>query len=77
MLINEKINFILYYFRTTTALVEKYGTYTALNGQIRTVYAPYFTVIQVGVLRPFVMKIQHAYDRIRHKYGIVYGVVLR
>jgi hypothetical protein len=38
--------------------------------QIRAVYAPYFTVIQAGVLRPFVM-------RIRHKYGVVYGAVLR
>ncbi len=57
-------------------LIEKYGTYTAVNDQIRTVYAPYFTVIQVGVLRPFLMRVRHAYDRIRHKYGVVYGVVL-
>jgi hypothetical protein len=28
--------------KATMALVEKYGTYTAVNGHIRAVYAPYF-----------------------------------
>jgi len=34
----------------TPTLVKKYGTYTAVNSQIRVVYAPYFTVNQTGVL---------------------------
>jgi hypothetical protein len=41
-------------FNVLHTLVEKYGTYTAVNGQIQAVYAPYFIVIQAGVLRPFV-----------------------
>jgi hypothetical protein len=39
----------------------KYGVFTVVNGQIRAVYMPYFTVIQVDVLRPY-------------SYRIVYGV---
>jgi hypothetical protein len=57
--------------------VEKYGTYTAANGQIRAVYSSYFTVIQAGVLRPYSIRIRHAYERIRHKYGVAYAAVLR
>jgi hypothetical protein len=32
-----------------------------------------FTVIQAGVLQPFVMRIRHAHDCIRHKHDITYG----
>jgi hypothetical protein len=56
--------------------IEKYDTYTAVNGQIWAIYAPYFIIIQVGVLRPYVMRVWHTYDRIRHKYGVVRGAVL-
>ncbi len=28
--------------KNTISLVEKYGTYTTVNGHIRAVYAPYF-----------------------------------
>jgi hypothetical protein len=69
----NKLNF----YQNVNDLVEKYGTYTAVNGQIRTVYALYFTVIQVGVLRPFVIRIRYAYNHIRPKYGVVYDPVLR
>jgi hypothetical protein len=40
---DEKLNKIVSecYTRLTRALVEQYGTYTAVNGQIRAVYPPY------------------------------------
>jgi len=44
-------------------LVEQYGTHTAVNAQIRTVSALYFTVIQVGVLRPYFYRNTIVYDR--------------
>jgi len=56
--------------------IEKYDTYTAVNGQIWAIYAPHFIIIQVGVLRPYAMRVRHTYDRIRHKYGVVHRAVL-
>jgi hypothetical protein len=46
---------------------------TAVNGDIRNVYALYFTVNQIGVLRPCSIRIRHSYDCTEHKYGAVNG----
>ncbi len=46
---------------------------TTVNGDIRNVYALYFTVNQIGVLRPCSIRIQHPYDYTEHKYGAVNG----
>jgi hypothetical protein len=56
----------------------KYGVFTVVYDQIRTVYMPYFIVNQVGSLRPYLRRVGYGMftAKIRWPYVAVYGRIL-